>query len=247
MRGESLRARMHKGSALRGYQDLVVGSRSWLALIRHEFVAGWGAKLPGAAGLAFRKLLWPSLFHQLGRGTVFGQDVIVRHPGKMTFASDVVVDDNCYLDAKGCGPGQFVVAHGAMISRGCLLSAKEGGISIGERATVGASCVFYSFGGIEIGADTMIAAQCYIGGGRYDPRGSLEVPMHRQPLPGRGVVIEEDCWLGAGVTVVDGVRIGRGSIIAAGAVVTRDVVAETIVAGVPAKSLGPRFPDEITH
>ena len=132
------------------------------------------------------------------------------------------------------------MAEGAMISRGCLLSAKEGGIVIGERATLGAGCVLYSFGGIEIGADSMIAAQCYIGGGRYDPRGSMEVPMHRQPLPGRGVVIESGCWLGAGVTVADGVRIGRGSVIGAGAVVLRDVAQETIVGGVPARPLGLR-------
>ena len=64
--------------------------------------------------------------------------------------------------------------------------------------------------------------------------------MHPR-LPGRGVIIGENCWLGAGVSIVDGVRIGRGSIVGAGAVVTRDVGAETIVGGVPAKHLANRF------
>ena len=167
--------------------------------------------------------------------------MVVRHSRKMVFGAGAVIDDNCYLDAKGCGPGEFELGDGAMISRGCLLSAKEGPISIASRATLGAHCVLYSFGGIEIGADTMIAANCYIGGGNYDARGRADIPMHKQPLPGRGVVIEEDCWIGAGVTVVDGVRIGAGSVVGAGAVVLRDVPVGIIVGGVPARPLGSRF------
>jgi galactoside O-acetyltransferase len=53
-------------------------------------------------------------------------------------------------------------------------------------------------------------------------------------------VIEDDCWLGAGVTVMDGVRVGRGSVIGAGAVVTHDVPPYSIMAGVPARSIGSR-------
>ena len=98
----------------------------------------------------------------------------------------------------------------------------------------------YSSGGIRIGADTMLAANCYVGGGRYDPHGSCEIPMSQQELPARGVVIEEDCWLGAGAVVIDGVRVGKGSVVAAGAVVTRDVPAYSIVAGIPARPVGQR-------
>ena len=51
------------------------------------------------------------------------------------------------------------------------------------------------------------------------------------------VVVEDDCWIGTNVTILSGVRIGRGSIVAAGAVVTRDVPAGAIVGGVPARVL----------
>jgi acetyltransferase-like isoleucine patch superfamily enzyme len=132
---------------------------------------------------------------------------------------------------------------GAMISLHAALSAKEGGIRVGDRGTIGTGCVLHSFGGIEIGDDTMVAALCHIGGGRYDYQGDPTVPMHEQPLPGRGVTIEEDCWIGAGANVLDGVTVGAGSVVAAGAVVVDDVPPGSIVGGVPAKEIGERFPE----
>jgi acetyltransferase-like isoleucine patch superfamily enzyme len=102
---------------------------------------------------------------------------------------------------------------------------------------------------LEVGADTMLAAQCYVGGGRYKVLGRTDVPIADQPEPRLGVVIEDDCWLGAGVIVVDGVRIGRGSVVGAGAVVTRDVEPYSVMIGIPAKKVAMRGgagPEETT-
>lgn len=240
VRGEALRSKVTGGSPLRAYQDVVVGSRSWGKLVAHELFFSWGAVVPGAAGMLLRRLCWPSFFAACSRKVVWGRDVTVRHPANIRIGSGVIVDDRCYLDAKGCATGEFVLDDDVFLSRGCLISAKEGGVHLGPRATLGAGCVLYSFGGLEIGADTMVAAQCYIGGGRYDPHGSWDVPMHDQPLPGRGVRIGPDCWIGAGVVIVDGVSVGEGSVVGAGAVVTRDVSPFSIVAGVPARQVKPR-------
>jgi len=234
-RGQTLRSQVVDSSPLRTYQDLVIGSQSWGALLRYELVAAWGSILPGAAGLALRRWLWPRLFGHAGRGTVWGRNIVVWHPGKMWIGNGVVVDDGCYLDAKGCGLGEFRIDDSALISRGCIVSGKDGPISIGARVNIGAGCTLYSSTRLEIGPDTMLAADCYIGGGRYNARGRLDMPLSQQPLPRRGVLIEEDCWLGAGVVVVDGVHIGRGSVVGAGAVVTCDVTPYSIVAGVPAR------------
>lgn len=239
-RGEPLRDKVTSGSPVRAYQDLVAGTDTWLGLIRYELLASWGAPIPGAVGLAFRKITWPYLFASADRSVVWGRSVELRHPGKMRLGERVVVDDQCRLDAKGCEAGQFIVEDDAMISRACVVSAKEGGIRIRARATLGVGTVLYSFGGIEIGEDTMIAAYCFIGGGRYEHRGRTDIPMHRQPLPGRGVRLGRDCWLGAGATVVDGVTVGQGSVVAAGSVVLEDVPEYTVVGGVPARPLGER-------
>jgi acetyltransferase-like isoleucine patch superfamily enzyme len=76
----------------------------------------------------------------------------------------------------------------------------------------------------------MVAGQCYIGGGRYRTD-DKEIPMMDQGLYTNGpVVIEDDVWLGAGVIVLDGVRVGKGSFVGAGTIVSKYIPAFSIVA-----------------
>lgn len=225
---------------IEAYQDLVVGSRSWLTLLRYELGAAWASHVPGALGVGIRKILVPGLLAEAGRGTIWGHGVVLRHPGRMRIGAGVVVDDDCYFDAKGCSAGGFVIGDDAFVSRGSIVSGKDGDLRLGPRVNIGARCTLYASTDLEIGADTMLAAHCYIGGGRYDPHAARDRPIAEQPLPRKGVRIGEDCWLGAGVVVVDGVSIGRGAVIGAGAVVTRDIPEYTIAAGVPARAVGVR-------
>jgi hypothetical protein len=93
------------GSAVASYRNLVVGSNSWLALLRHEVIVAWGGALPGLIGLGFRRLAWRgSLFLQQGSGTVWGRHVTLWHSRKMWIGDCVAVDDGCQLDARGCAP-----------------------------------------------------------------------------------------------------------------------------------------------
>lgn len=85
-------------------------------------------------------------------------------------------------------------------------------------------------GGVSIGARTMISAACSISSTTH-PKA---VP-HRKELMNIPVTIGEDCWLGTGAIVLPGVTIGRGSIIGAGAVVSRDIPPMSIAVGIPAK------------
>jgi acetyltransferase-like isoleucine patch superfamily enzyme len=229
------------GGAIGAYMDLMVGVRSWPRLLQHELVACWLSGTPGALGLALRRSLWRRLFHSSGRGIIWGRNIALRHPRKMDIGDAVVIDDHCQLDAQGCGEGEFSIGAGALISRDCIVSGKDGPLAIGPRVNIGAGCILYASTELRIGADTMLAAMCYVGGGRYTTRGRTEIPIASQSLPRLGVVIEDDCWLGAGVIVIDGVRIGRGSVIAAGAVVTADVAPYSVVAGVPGRLVATRF------
>jgi acetyltransferase-like isoleucine patch superfamily enzyme len=229
----------HRGP-VQAYQDLVVGSRSLLRLIRYELGVAWASRIPGALGIGIRKALLPGLLDEAGRGTIWGHGVVLRHPGRMRIGARVVVDDDCYFDAKGCSEGGFVIGDDAFVSRGCIVSGKDGNLRLGPRVNIGARCTLYASTFLEIGADSMLAAHCYVGGGRYDPNAARDRTIAEQPLPRRGVRIGDDCWLGAGVVVVDGVTIGRGAVIGAGAVVTHDVPEYTIAAGVPARPLGVR-------
>jgi carbonic anhydrase/acetyltransferase-like protein (isoleucine patch superfamily) len=231
----------HAVTALHVYQDLVVGSHSWLALLHHELVVSWGGCVPGALGFGLRRLFWRGgLFHRFGGKAIWGRNITLWHPSKMSIGGGVAVDEGVQLDARGCAPGEFKIGDGALIGRDSVISAKDGPLSIGPRANIGAGCILYASTNLEIGADTMLAAQCYVGGGRYTSRGRIDVPIAEQPEPRRGVRIEADCWLGAGAIVVDGVTVGRGSIVGAGAVVTRDVKPYSVVGGVPARRLAMR-------
>ena len=228
-------AREGSSSPLRTYQELAVGSRSWWTLLRYEIVASWGSLLPGALGLAFRRLFWPSLFGRIGKGTVWGRNVVVRHPANMWIGNGVLVDDDCFFDAKGCEVGQFRIDDSVVISRGCHVTGKHGSVHLGPRVNVGSGCMILSVGGITVGADTMFAGNCYVGGGTYDADSPLDRPMNQRPRRARPVEIGEDCWLGAGVVVIEGVKIGRGSVIGAGSIVTRDIPPYSIAVGVPAR------------
>lgn len=229
------------GSAIGAYMDLAVGTRSWLQLLKHELIGAWLSGTPGALGLALRRMLWPRLFRSVGNRVVWGRHIALRHPGKMDIGDAVVIDDHCQLDAQGCAEGEFSIGAGTLISRGCIVSGKDGALTIGPRVNIGAGCVLYASTELRIGADTMLAAMCYVGGGRYATRGRTDIPIASQPVPRKGVVIEDDCWLGAGAIVIDGVHIGRGSVIAAGAVITADVAPYSVVAGVPGRLVATRF------
>ncbi|MBC8165300.1 MAG: acyltransferase [Bryobacteraceae bacterium] len=91
--------------------------------------------------------------------------------------------------------------------------------------------------GITIGDNVNISSQCVILGGMHDP----DDPQFRGILT--PTVIEDYAWLATRVTLTGGIRIGRGAVVAAGAVVTRDVPPYTVVAGVPAKRIKDRNPE----
>ncbi|AQR72918.1 acyltransferase [Sphingomonas sp. LM7] len=108
------------------------------------------------------------------------------------------------------------------------------GLELGDNVSINRSCNISCSGGITIGDDVSIAHGVSIlttEHGFDDP----DVPIKRQPVSRHPVVIESDVWIGAKATVLAGVRIGKGSIVAAGAVVTKDVPANSIVGGIPAR------------
>ena len=87
-------------SARDKYAALIVGKPGWDALLKHEIVVMLSQCVPGALGLVLRKSLYPLLLGSCGRNVVFGQNVVLRHPHKVHIGDNVVIDDNCLIDAK---------------------------------------------------------------------------------------------------------------------------------------------------
>lgn len=233
----------NRKSAISKYCDFFVGRPGLLALAKYELITMLCGSFPGAVGYLLRKTLYKRLLGKVGGGVQFGRGVSLRHPGKITIGEGTAVDDFCLLDARGVSEGGFKIGARVLIARDCLIQSKTdaGFVEIGDECSIGSQTTLSSAGGIRFGKNVLLAGQCYIGGGRYHTE-DREVPMMHQGLFSKGpVVIEDDVWVGAGARIIDGVRIERGAIVGAGAVVTKDVASGEIVGGVPAKPIGKRW------
>ena len=221
-------------SAREKYQALVVGRPGWAALVAHELVTLASQALPGAAGLVLRRTLYPLLLGACGRNVVFGQNVVLRHPHRIRIGDNVVIDDNCLLDAKGDTNEGIRIGSGVFIGRNTILSCKNGDIVLQDEASIGFNCEVFSASRVEIGARTLMAAYAYVIGGDHRPDGS-DRPVLEQPRSSAGVRIGSGAWLGAGVKILDGADVGEAAIIGAGAVVRSPVPPRAVAVGVPAR------------
>lgn len=104
------------------------------------------------------------------------------------------------------------------------------GVSFGSDCFLNFGCTLLALGGITIEDDVFIGPHCVLAT-EYHP----EQPSQRHTLLTKPIVIKQNAWLGANVTVLAGVTIGRNAIVAAGSVVTKDVPDNSVVAGTPAR------------
>ena len=232
-------------SATDKYSRLVVGRPGLVPLLQHELVTLVSQNVPGALGFALRKVLYPALLGSCGRGVIFGQNVVLRHPHKITIGNDVVVDDNCLLDAKGESNAGITIGNGVFVGRNTILSCKNGDIELEDGVNVGFNCEVFSASRVRIGKDTLLAAYCYVIGGDHEAT-EPSVPVGLQARRSQGVTVGRGAWLGAGAKILDGVTIGDGSVIGAGAVVREDVPSNAIAVGIPARIVGTREAQETT-
>lgn len=223
-------------SNLRKYQDMVIGRDSWSALLRYELTMLLIGQLPGALGLVLRQKFYRPLFKRVGKNVVFGKNLNLRHPHKITIGDNVIIDDDCLLDAKGETNKGIVIGSGVTLGRFSSLICKNGDICIGSHVNIGSSVklVVADKGTIAIGNSIDIGSSCHFSGGSYDYSQSGVLPSTRRK-ESQGIVVEDLAWIGAGVIVLDGVRIETGSIVGAGSVVNKNVLTKTVVIGVPAK------------
>jgi acetyltransferase-like isoleucine patch superfamily enzyme len=226
-------------SAREKYAALVIGRPGWGALLKHELIVLASQHVPGALGFALRKAFYPALLGACGRNVIFGQNVVLRHPHKIRIGDNVVIDDNCLLDAKGESNHGITIGNGVFIGRNSILSCKNGDIELADGANIGFNCELFSASRVSVGRDTLLAAYCYLIGGDHD-FSDVSRPVIEQGRKSEGVTVGAGAWLGAGAKLLDGVHVGDGAVIGAGAVVRNDVPASAIAVGMPAKVVGQR-------
>ena len=134
---------------------------------------------------------------------------------------DITLEDKVALDDGVC-----------LVIGGPPLSNK---LRIGSRTYVNRYTIFDAHQQLHIGRRVMIGPHCYITDADHGTAPGASVQS--QPMQTAPVIIEDEAWLGAHVTVLPGVRIGKGAVVGAGSVVTRSIPAMSVAAGVPAKVL----------
>lgn len=222
-------------SALKKYQQVVVGRPGLFRLFLFEFLTTFLGPLPGAVGLLLRSKFYPLLFGKVGKKVVFGRSMTIRHPHKIHIGDNTVFDDYSVLDAKGESNQGIRIGKDVMIGRSTVLSCKNGDITLGDNTNIAMNCFIQSARKVEIGQYVLFGAYCYVIGGGDHQTDRTDIPILSQGQVVRGVQIEDNCWLGGGVFVQDGSTIGRDSIVGSGAVVRNAIPPFSVAAGVPAK------------
>lgn len=155
---------------------------------------------------------------------------------------------NCTIDAlskagvaigSGCAIGDYTIVRVS----GSLADLGEG-FRMGDGSSLGQFCFVGAAGGVCIGSN-VIAGQRVSFHAENHNHFDIEVPIRFQGISRQGIYIGDDCWIGSSVVILDGVNIGSGSIIAAGAVVPRgNYPPMSVIAGIPARVIKTRISSE---
>jgi acetyltransferase-like isoleucine patch superfamily enzyme len=207
------------------------GRYIWEQIILSFF--GW---IPTVVGIGIRSIFY-KLIIRLDGITAIEKGVRIRFADQIRLAKGVYLDEGVYLHA--C-PGGIDIGENTMIMHHSELHVynfrdlPKAGIKIGKDCLVGEFCIIRGPGGVEIEDGVYLSPMVHI----YSSNHLFDdttLPFTEQGVTTRGVVVERECWIGAMTVILDGVRIGRNSVIAAGSVVTSDIPPYSLAAGVPAR------------
>jgi acetyltransferase-like isoleucine patch superfamily enzyme len=170
---------------------------------------------------------------------LIGKRVTIRQAHHLTVGTNFIAQDNCEINCfseRGIIFGDKVtVGSYAIIRPTNLYGGVPGiGLKVGHNSSIGPYSYIGCSGYIEIGNNVMISPRVSIYSENHN-FSDAQVNMIDQGVTRSFVKIEDDCWIAANAIILSGVTIGQGSVIAAGSVVTRDVMPFSVVAGNPAK------------
>lgn len=188
-------------------------------------------------------------FENAGAIPLIGRHVTFRNPQFISVGAGFVAEDYCEIQGLSQQGVSFAdnvtVGRFAMIRPSGYYRPDVGvGLRVGNDSNIGAYCYVGCSGGIEIGDNVLMSPRVslFAENHRFD---DPAIAIKKQGVKLASITVQDDCWLASGSTILAGVTVGTGSIVAAGAVVNNDVPPFAIVGGVPARVLSWRKqPDE---
>jgi acetyltransferase-like isoleucine patch superfamily enzyme len=192
-------------------------------------------------GSKLRNFGYRSIFADIGNQVYIQNGVEFNGTSCIEIGSGVYIFKGVRLDARGHKNNKIHLANKVAIERnvdiGCL---EDTSIHIDEDTFIAPNVCIEGPGDIKIGKHCLIASHSGIYANNHNFADPIE-PIKYQGITRKGIVIEDDCWLGHGVTVLDGVTIGKGSVIGAGAVVNKDIPPFSVAVGIPARVIKNRI------
>lgn len=185
------------------------------------------------AGKALRGL-WKRLFIRKVKGLfLVGKGVTVTHGSHIRCGRNVKFED--YAEIHGLCSEGLTFGDNVTISRGVMIrpSSYYGGdlgkgLVMGEHSSIGPYGYVGCSGKITIGSNVMLGPKCSLFAENHVFE-NTDATIKEQGVKQKGITIEDDCWIGSNTIILDGVTIGKGSVIAAGSVVSKDVPAYSVL------------------
>lgn len=184
------------------------------------------------------------LFKKKGKHIFMGKRVTLKCKRKVSCGNGLTIGDNSYIDAlslEGIKIGNNV-SFGRNTTIECTGVLRELGqkLIIEDGVGIAANAFIAVRGNVLIGKNTIIGPYFKLHSENHN-FSEINIPIRKQGATRIGVEIKEDCWIGSNVTILDGVKLGKGCIVAAGAVVTKSFKDYSIIGGVPAKLIKSRI------
>ncbi len=204
---------------------------------------------PRPFGPALRRQFYHAIFARMGKAVYIQDNVEILGAKSIEIEDEVKILSGTCLN--GYAPNsKIILRKGVCLDRGVdfRVVTYEGNctIEVGEGTGIGPYTCIAGPGHVKIGKFCLIASHVGIYANQHifnDPTCGIMT----QGIIRKGIAIEDDCWLGTGVKVLDGVTIGRGSVIGAGAVVTKSIPPYSVAVGVPAKVISRRGDKKLTN
>jgi acetyltransferase-like isoleucine patch superfamily enzyme len=218
------------------YVERTSGERSFTRFLWQNAVLALMYRLPTIWATVLRGILYRAVLGGIGSSCLIEEDVRFQVPSRIFLDDRVFVGQYSYLDR---GTSLLRLGNDVHLTRSCTLRAEKRRITVHDGAGINMRSFLDGNGGVEVGPDALLSPGVQVISGNHifdDP----DVPIKYQGTAYGKVTIGEDCWLGTNVIVLPGVTIGRGAVVGAGAVVTKDIPEYSIALGIPAEVVGHR-------
>jgi len=210
----------------------VTGERSLSRFLRQGLTLTLLSDFPTVIGSVLRGSTYRSLFGSMGSNCFIEKNVRFYAPQRIHLGNRVFIGEGSFIDAAPPG-SEIHIKDNVHISQGVVIRGLGGKIVIDEMVNVGTGSIIYGAADVKIGRYSLLANYVELIAGDHvfkDP----SIPIRFQGRKIGNIVIGEDVWLGARVSVLNGINIGKGSVVGANAVVTKDIPSYSVAAGNPA-------------